>query len=80
MNYPEDHIACEQARVLGGLEHRHPEHNYSFEIFNETPLMDLAHGLSGPSEMGNFVFRQGPGEPDPLLSIRVRLNNVVRRF
>lgn len=45
MNFPEDHIACEQARVLGGLEHRHPEDNFSFEMFNKIPLLELARGL-----------------------------------
>jgi hypothetical protein len=46
MNFPEDHIACEQARVLMGLEHRYPEDNYSFEMFNEIPLVELARGLA----------------------------------
>jgi hypothetical protein len=46
MNFREDHIVCEQARVLMGLEHRYPEDNYSFEMFNEIPLVELARGLA----------------------------------
>lgn len=54
MSFPEDHVACEQARVLGGLDHRRPRDNYSFEMFTEVPLLVLAHGLAGidPSESG----------------------------
>lgn len=83
MNYPEDHIACEQARVLLGLQHRRPQDNYSFEMFNEVPLVDLARSLAGRAssgEMADFILAQGPGEPDPLRSVRVCVHNVVRRF
>lgn len=78
MNFPMDHIALEQARVLGGLRHRCPEDNYSFEMFCPVSLLDLSRSLSG--EVADFGFTQGSGELDPLHAVRVRLDNVIGRL
>lgn len=71
-------IACEQARVLGGLEHRYPEDNYSPLELNNVDILARARALAGDNF--DLVFTQGPLEFYPLGTIRMRLDNVIRRL
>lgn len=74
----DDLVAREQARVLGGLEHRYPEDNYSPIELNETDVLFCARALSGNDF--DFIFSEGPVELHPLGTIRVRLDNIIRRL
>lgn len=78
MNFPTDHVALEQSRPLGQMSHRYPEDNYSPLDLNSADLLFLSRSLSG--ENGDFVFSQWAGELNPLGTIRVRLDNIIRRL
>ena len=79
MDFPIDHIAYEQARVLGGLEHRFPHDNYSLLELNEVNVLLCARTLGGAHEF-DFILSQWSGELDPLHPTRVILDNVIARL
>ncbi len=47
MNFPDDCIAHEQARVLGGLQHRYPRDNYSLVELHRVDVLLCAYALAG---------------------------------
>jgi hypothetical protein len=77
VNFPVDDIACEQARALAGLEHRYPEDNYCAYELNRVDLLLCADALA--RENVYFVLPKWSGELHPLHTVRMPLDDIIRR-
>jgi hypothetical protein len=74
----DDLVARDQARALIGLEQLVPEWNYSPLTLDGVDVLLCSRALTG--EHLYFVFTEEPGELNPLTSVRIRLENVIRRL
>ena len=77
MNFPCDHVACDQAAALAGLDRRRPQDDYCPLELNRVDVLSLARVLRGAGEMFDFRLSEWSGELHPGRPVRVLLDNVV---